>query len=456
MMMKKLLIIIFLFISIVINATKYYVSTTGNDSNMGTINNPWATWDKITSHGLVAGDTVYIRGGIYRSIRKGDYSGGYLTSFNHINGTVSKIIKIWAYPSEVPIMNYDNITVNLSYMNGLSVRNSSYLWVKGLKIIGLAQPSTGSPVTGLEILDATNIIIENCEISYIGGYGITTGTYQGATNNILIKNCDVHHLADPYSLNGPYEDANGFSITGSNNASTNITFDGCRAWFVCDDGWDFYRWDGFATINNCWAFWNGYDEDFNSLGNGQGFKLGPNSTDKSMVHLRTITNSLAVGNLVHGFDQNTSDYSCIMWFYNNLAYKNGSIGFGFTHIPQPVHIFRNNISYANEIRNIYDSPRINWIDDHNSWNGGIIVTDSDFISLDETQLDNPRKVDGNLPVILFGRLTRGSDLINAGINVGISYKGKAPCLGPFEYTHYLLYLIRKEVMYNGKIETIWK
>ena len=64
--MKKIAIIFFIFVSICSRAATYYVSTTGNDSNTGTISSPFATWQKLASV-MVAGDQAYIRGGTYRS-----------------------------------------------------------------------------------------------------------------------------------------------------------------------------------------------------------------------------------------------------------------------------------------------------------------------------------------------------------------------------------------------------
>ena len=63
----------------------------------------------------------------------------------------------------------------------------------------------------------------------------------------------------------------------------------------------------------------------------------------------------------------------------------------------------------------------------------ISVTNSDFVSLDGSDLTLPRKTDGSLPDINFLRLAEGSDLIDAGVNVGLTYIGANPDLGPFEF-----------------------
>ena len=50
-------------IAAVSNAS-FYVSTTGNDSNSGTIDSPWRTIQHA-ANSVQAGDTVYVRGGVY-------------------------------------------------------------------------------------------------------------------------------------------------------------------------------------------------------------------------------------------------------------------------------------------------------------------------------------------------------------------------------------------------------
>ena len=62
----------------------------------------------------------------------------------------------------------------------------------------------------------------------------------------------------------------------------------------------------------------------------------------------------------------------------------------------------------------------------------VTVNAADFQSLDASQMTLPRKADGSLPDITFMHLTSGSDLIDAGLNVGLPYNGAAPDLGAFE------------------------
>ena len=51
-----------------VRAATYYVSTSGNDGNNGTsLSTPWRTINKAAQT-MVAGDTVYVRGGTYREV----------------------------------------------------------------------------------------------------------------------------------------------------------------------------------------------------------------------------------------------------------------------------------------------------------------------------------------------------------------------------------------------------
>jgi len=73
------------------------------------------------------------------------------------------------------------------------------------------------------------------------------------------------------------------------------------------------------------------------------------------------------------------------------------------------------------------------IHDHNSWDlPGVTANATDYISLAVSLALAPRQADGSLPNNDFARLVAGSDLIDKGYDVGLSYCGLAPDLGPFE------------------------
>ena len=68
----------------------------------------------------------------------------------------------------------------------------------------------------------------------------------------------------------------------------------------------------------------------------------------------------------------------------------------------------------------------------NSWQDGHAATESDFVSVDIDELLKDRKADGSLPDVNYFKLVNGSDLIDAGVDVGLPYNGSAPDIGTFE------------------------
>jgi hypothetical protein len=46
----------------------------------------------------------------------------------------------------------------------------------------------------------------------------------------------------------------------------------------------------------------------------------------------------------------------------------------------------------------------------------------------------PRKADGGLPDLDFLKPAQGSELVDTGVDLGISFEGSAPDIGPFEYS----------------------
>jgi hypothetical protein len=61
---KYIFLFCFLFVSVLYSKT-LYVSTAGADTNAGTIDYPFKTITKALASSIVAGDTIYVRGGVY-------------------------------------------------------------------------------------------------------------------------------------------------------------------------------------------------------------------------------------------------------------------------------------------------------------------------------------------------------------------------------------------------------
>lgn len=408
----------------------YYMATDGDDgTGDGSIGSPWKTIEFSTGE-MVAGDTLYIRGGTHRSAK----ASGVVNRFyiQNLNGTITNKFNIFNYPGETVIFNMDDVSVPGTAGDGpvgLKIEDCKHIHIKGIRITEIYQNQTGiNTPAGAILYNVDSSTIELLEIDNVEGYGMYL---QNGSDDNLIKNCDIHHLADRYSTNA-FEGANGFNITGG-DASTRNVFDGCRAWWCSDDGFDFYGINGVQTIKNSWAFWNGYRPGSDSTGgDGMGFKLGPTATDQSGNLLRYLNNNLAFENRRFGFDQNAGETNtCQYQMYNNTAYDNGENNYFFGANTSIDQIFKNNLSYLGGINGdeILSGTNVS----NNSWNGST-VTGADFVSLSSVGMDGARGSDGSLPVTNFLRLATGSDLIDAGVNVGLPFSGSAPCIGAFEYS----------------------
>lgn len=433
-MRNFLLLISLCMFSVIADAKTYYVSPTGSDSNPGTILLPFKNWEKL-SNLMIAGDIAYIRGGIYYT----PYTASKTThcAIQNLTGTATNPIIIQNYPGESPVFDFSNIGIpTTTDPTALLVNYCTYLKIKGLRITGLQQNHTGTGISrGFELWNSPNCTFERIEVDHIGGSGFMV---QEASNDAYFLNCDSHHNDDRWSTNSdPWGGADGFDVTG-NVSSTRTTFEGCRAWLNSDDGWDNYNTDGIRTFKNCWAFWNGYYKDAGMTtmlpaGNGQGFKLGPTHTDKTTTTLRFMQNCVAFENRSNGFDQNGTP-TTLYQIYNCTSYKNGGDGFQFQYYPStPInHVFKNNVAYANGgLALRYIGANTNNV--NNSWNGSVALSNTDFQSVSSVGADGARQSDGSLPGITFMRLATGSDLINAGINVGIPFLSTAPDMGAYEF-----------------------
>jgi hypothetical protein len=421
--MRKLLVLILLFLFIPGIAGTYYVSPSGNDSNAGTITAPWLSWHYAFNK-LLPGDVLFVRGGIYTAM----FSSNYGVRLSR-SGTAAAHITVSSYQNEIPILDCINlvssggghtgidVTVNYWDFTGLTVRNVSE---------AASHPSP-YPANGWFIYG--DYLTFTCCNSYDNG-----GGFAAVGDYVYFTNCDAYQNNDEYD-NGGY--ANGWS--SNIDPGHHMFWEGCRAWLNSDDGWDLFGGGHITVFNNCWAFENGYWNGY--TGNGAGFKTGRAYIATSGL-VRTITNCLAFNNRLVGFDESQDGVyasSITHNIFNNTSYNNGySFNFGYAGVY--TDIIRNNISYSEQIGSLGSNSV-----DHNSWNG-FIVTDADFQSLDASEAKAARKADGSLPDMTFLHLKSTSGLINKGVNVGLPYSGSAPDLGAFEYSG-----VKTILMFNNSI-----
>jgi hypothetical protein len=392
-----LLLIFFLFITQA--SPQIFVSATGDDNNPGTIGLPLKSIPAALTKSQ-PGDTIFIRGDVFSLNTKISISK---------NGNAGKMYYLFAYQNERPLLDFSSMAINGSN-RGITL-SGSYWHIKGIDIKGAGD--NGMNVSG------SNNIIEFCSFYENHDTGLQLGG--GASDNQII-NCDSYFNSDPGQGN-----ADGFAP--KLDVGTDNYFYGCRAWQNSDDGWDGYLRpsnDVSTTLENCWCFNNGYLADGSpSSGNGNGFKMG-GSDDKTLMHNFILKNCLAFDNRVKGFDQNNNKGS--MTLYNCSGYRNGTNYSIITALDSnKTATVINSLALGN-----YGSLANFVVQEKNSWLSPFNVTNDDFVSIDTIGVRGPRNPDGSLPEISFMHLASGSDLIDAGVPVGLPYNGVAPDLGAFE------------------------
>jgi hypothetical protein len=389
---------------------RLYVSTTGNDSNLGTFDQPFLTITKAISllpPMFQPGDTVYVLGGVHVDSATISISK---------SGTEAARYHLLAYPGERPLLDFSSMSTSSSN-RGIRL-SGSYWYIRGFDVKGAGD--NGMHISG------SNNIIEFCAFYENRDTGLQLSN--GASNNRII-NCDSYYNADPTG-----ENADGFAA--KLDVGTGNSFYGCRSWQNCDDGFDGYlsTSDGVTTtLERCWIFKNGYLEDGSPslpYGDGNGFKMGggDKGSADSLRHNMILKNCLAFDNRVKGYDQNNNRGS--MTLLNCTAYRNGTnYGMNAGVKSGETMMLTNCVALGSAV-----SIWVGAVQTTDSWMNPPFspVTDADFVSVDTTGLRGPRKPDGSLPDIAFLHLAPGSQLIDAGTNVGIPYNGAAPDLGAFE------------------------
>lgn len=249
-----LIIILFVINSLgnYIFSNTYYVDqnhSQASNSNPGSINLPWLTIQHAAET-LVAGDTVYIRNGIYNenvfTIRGGNTSAGYIV--------------FAAYPNEIPVIDGTGV---VGGNNGFTIAHGY------IKLIGIEIKDWE---TGIWMEYAEFIEISNCEVHECTyGIGASYGTHDFTLNNVVIHHFDLYGFdATPGGgldcYNGTFNDC--ISHTGRDPAQNvdgfalghgtqhNFVFNRCETYNVFD-GFDISSES--TTLNECNAHdcWNG-------------------------------------------------------------------------------------------------------------------------------------------------------------------------------------------------------
>lgn len=213
MFKKSLTLFLFIGLCLSVNATNYYVSTSGRDYNNGlSINKPFKTLNQALKKAR-AGDTIWVKAGNYgRQYTYFPYSGtknkpisviGYKNKPGDVKSTYYKYSKGKQFDSrQLPTFNgvYRN-----SNKIGFTIYNRSYIIIKNIQIQNYR--------FGISGMLAKNIKLENVLIKNAGGNtlaGIAFRFDNTKNSNNSFKNCIAINAS-----------STGFSIFGNSNLIEN-------------------------------------------------------------------------------------------------------------------------------------------------------------------------------------------------------------------------------------------
>jgi len=462
----------------------YYVATDGSDSAAGTKDKPFATLNKANTV-VHAGDTVWIRGGIYDLHDTVFYERYKMTAgilLTASGESDDNRIHYLAYPGERPIFDAANLPVaageehsdgtpeGAMYTSPIVIA-AKYLHLKGFDVRNT--PMIHNSNSGIFIYASKHIFLEQMESHHNAGPGFFANDGADDGGGHIFLNCDAHDNYDPTGWQGDGENADGFGAHYQKPGQGDTTkFIGCRAWWNSDDGFDFINQEFPVVLENCYAMGNGYSDYGRGNpknGNGYGIKMGQ-STYGTGHH--TIKFCVAWKNKSSGFYANYTNAGS-KWL-NNTSYMNEDRAYsmastlydedGKTRLAEvapltgdKAHVLKNNIAFPNKLSQIgtcwekISSQNIDhYVDcpagENNSWNLNLDLTEDDFVSLDDPSMTvtgkdlstipgmlGPRNADGSLPNVDFLKLKKGSRAIDKGEDLGFPFVGKAPDLGAFEY-----------------------
>jgi hypothetical protein len=247
------------------SGTTYYVSTSGNDSNPGTIGAPWKTIQHAAST-VTAGATVDVRAGTYNESVTLDHSGS----------TSAGYIVFQSYPGETAIVDGTGVACcGTSTVNGLfNIINQSYVIVSGFEIRNYTTAKAANTPAGIWVT--------------------------GAGSNIQLLNNKVHNITTTSEANG---NAFGISVYGTSATPiSSLTISGNQVYSNKTGNSETMNVDGnvvgFTITKN--TVYNNDNIGIDAIG----FEgVGPSGHDQASngeISLNTIYNITSYGNPAYG------------------------------------------------------------------------------------------------------------------------------------------------------------
>jgi len=172
-MKKGIILIILSFASFSIQANTFYVTTNGNDANAGTETQPWRTIQKAANT-LIAGDTVFVKGGVYNE-----------RVIVENSGLVNNYIVFSAYQEDAVYIDGNGISWGGSWNGLFDISDKSYIQIIGFNL-------SNADYAGIWVENSDHIIInENFTYNtFSSGIGVWNSSYVTVENNEIELACN--------------------------------------------------------------------------------------------------------------------------------------------------------------------------------------------------------------------------------------------------------------------------
>ena len=205
-------------------ATYYVDAVNGNDGSAGTVEAPWATVRKAVAS-LQPGDTVLVRGGVYRE-----------SITMNINGTADQRITIQAYPNETPVLEGTRAITGWTQCTANE---------PGLSVLGVGNPHYANIYRAqftADSLDLENaMMLENGELLQMARFPDQSGiVFDKVSEYASLSDSrnwtQRNYLWDPARLNKPSDYWNGAMIRIWSHAANNVVLRNTIADFDQSEG----------------------------------------------------------------------------------------------------------------------------------------------------------------------------------------------------------------------------
>ena len=346
-----------------LSAQDYYVSAlSGNDSNNGTENAPFATINKGIA-AVSAGGTVYVMNGEYKNQGYGTASAhpsnGELSE-NMSNPPAVTINKSGTEGNYITIRNYPNHSPKIIFdgKGGILISGpQSYVIIEGFEVQGPA-----ADITYDMAITERNWKVKcdqdglNYTHNYFSGFGIWGGFSQNFLHHhIIVRNNIVH---DTTGSGIRFNDSDHITIENNtvynttwwtSNASSAIVFAETKSQSSSDNGDNIKMIIRGNTVYNNWNRIPFYMT--------QGV-VPPNGNPPSGNYGNASYSTILDGQGLY-VTRSDSDYYGTFLFENNLCVNNGKNGINFDRSEGSSALIRNNTIYFNGVHEIIQDISVN-------------------------------------------------------------------------------------------------